>query len=178
MNGSSLQFNVRDLLEKAKRLPRPKVKGVTLSLPFVSVDIEIDDSDKKIAREVLLRLRDKRVLVASECCDSCIKNSLASIQDIRALLVDKQVALTDDNSPLFVVFDLMLLGIRQFLTYTERFDPNHDRQYYFDSLNILREHLLRCVTAISEASGVEPKFTNRMTFDPKWSDKIYLNDSD
>lgn len=165
---------MRDLANRANKLPKPKVKGVSVNLPFLSIDVEFDDSETRIAREVLLRLNDKRVLVASECCDSCIRNSLTSIQEIRKLLVDKQVELTDDNGPLFLLFDLMLIGIRQFMTYTEGFDGIRDRQEYFAALQVLREHLHRCISAIGRVSGIEPKFINQMSYDPNWSGKVYL----
>jgi hypothetical protein len=174
MKRSSLQFNVHEVAEKARRLARSKVRGVSLSFPFVSVDLVLEDADKRIAREVLLRLRDKRVLVASECCDSCARSSLSSIQEIRRLLVDKQVELADNDGPLFLVFDLMLLGIRQFLTHTESLNSTRDRDGYFAALQVLREHLLRCVVQIARVSGTPPELTNRMPFDPLWAEDVYI----
>lgn len=171
---SSLKFDVSSVVERAKLLPKPKVKGITINLPFLSIDLAASDDEKRIAREVLIRLRDKRVLVAWECCDSCIRNALASIQDIRTLLVNKQVELNDENSVLFLLFDLMLAGIRQFLTYTERYDPHIHREEYFGSLDTLRGHLLRCVEEIAKAGNTSPKLSNRLNFNPVWEKEIYI----
>src|SRR3546814_18027624 len=78
------------------------------------------DRERSVAREVVIRLRDRRVLCAWECCDSCIDQALASLQEIRRTIVDKQVDLADlQDGPLYAVLDAMALGIRQFLTYEQ-----------------------------------------------------------
>lgn len=64
-----------------------------------------------------IRLKDRRVLCALECCDDCIANAHKSLQEIRAAVVDKQVELSDmHDGPLYLLIDAMTLGIRQFLT--------------------------------------------------------------
>lgn len=171
---SNLKFEVSSILQRAKRLPKPKVKGVSINLPFLSINLAASDDEKKIAREILIRLRDKRVLVAWECCDNCIKNALASIQDIRALIVDKQVELPNENSAMFLLFDLMLAGIRQFLTFTERYDPHIHREEYFGALELLRGHLLRCIEEIAKLGNTTPKLSNRLDFNRIWGKEIYL----
>jgi len=171
---SNLIFDVSSVLRKAKHLPKPKVKGITVNLPFLSIDITASNIERKIAREVLIRLRDKRVLVANECCPTCINNSLASIQEIRTLLVNKQVELPDENSALFVLFDLMLAGIRQFLTFTERYEPIINRNGYLGALEVLRGHLLRCVQEIAKVGNTSSKLSNRLGFNPIWEDSLYL----
>ena len=75
---SNLKFDVSSILQRVKTLPKLKVKGVSINLPFITIDMAASDIERKIAREVLIRLRDKRVLVAWECCDSCIKNALGA----------------------------------------------------------------------------------------------------
>lgn len=171
---SDLKFDVSAILQRAKLLPKPKIKGVSINLPFLSIDLAVSDDERKIAREILIRLRDKRVLVAWECCDNCIKNALASIQDIRTLLVNKQVELPDENSVLFLLSDLMLAGIRQFLTFTERYDPHIHREEYFGALEVLRGHLLRCIEEIAKVGNTSPKLSNRLNFNPLWDREIYV----
>jgi hypothetical protein len=171
---SNLRFDVADLIERAKRLPKPKVESVSINVPFLTVNVSASNIEKKVAREVLIRLRDKRVLVAWECCNSCIRNALISIQEIRSLLVDKQVELPNEDSPMFLLFDLMLTGIRQFLTFTERKDPFLYRDEYLGALEVLRGHLLRCIDQIAKLSGTKPSLSNRLAFDSEWSPERYI----
>jgi hypothetical protein len=168
-----LKFDVSSVVSRAKRLPRPKIEGVSINLPFVTVNVSATDTEKKVAREILIRLRDKRVLVASECCDSCIQNALKSIMEIRSLLVDKQVEMPGDDSPVFILVDLMLAGVRQFLTFTEKRDPHLYRHEYFAALELLRGHLLRCIEQLALLAGTSPHLSNRLQFDPDWSPDIY-----
>ena len=106
------------------------------------------------------------MLSAWECCDDCIDLALASLQEIRKLLVEKQVELSDlSDGPLFLFMDAMALGIRQFLTFEEALERpkgvlrsrrlgRHDRlpemrQAYFDALEVLRGHLSRCLGQVA-----------------------------
>jgi hypothetical protein len=140
----------------------------------LSIEVDISNDERKIAREILIRLRDKRVLVAYECCDNCIKNALFSIQDIRKLLVDKQVELPSENSSLFLILELMLTGIRQFLTFTERYKPHIHREEYFGTLEILRGHLLRCLKEVAKVGNTSPPLSNWLKFNPEWEKGIYV----
>lgn len=83
------KFDMSMLLRKARRLMKKRIDGVTISVPFLSFTITPDDLEQKAAREILMRLADKRVLNAFECCDSCVEYALASLQEIRSLLVEK-----------------------------------------------------------------------------------------
>ena len=89
-----MKFRFDELFQKAQRLAKKHGGTVTLRLPFISVAVNPDDVEKKVARELMVRLPDRRVLSSKECCDNCIDNSLASIQEIRKVLVDKQVELS------------------------------------------------------------------------------------
>jgi hypothetical protein len=170
----SLTFDVSSVVSRARRLPRAKVKGISINLPFLSINVSSEDTERKVAQEVLIRLRDKRVLVARECCDSCIDNALKSIVEIRRLLVDKQVELSSEDGPLFVLLDLMLVGIRQFLTFTEVRDPHYHREDYLGALQTLRGHLLRCVEQIAKLGGTTPRLSDRLAFDTEWSPEVYV----
>ncbi|MCW2337494.1 GNAT superfamily N-acetyltransferase [Sphingobium sp. B2D3A] len=142
-----------------------------MNLPFVSIAVSPKDRERQVARRIVLRLRDRRVLSAWECCDDCIENALASLNEIRQLIVDKEVELADlQDGPLFLLLDAMAAGIRQFMTYEEllrraddapphpRFAdfhrPEDVRQGYFDGLEILRGHLSRCLGQIAVIAGM------------------------
>jgi hypothetical protein len=115
------QFDLSALLQKARRTFQKRVEGVSISLPFVSFSVRPEDREKRVAREVVIRLADRRVLNASECCDGCIDQALASLQEIRTLLVDQQVELADlTDGALYLLLDLMREGIRQFLTFEQQ----------------------------------------------------------
>lgn len=85
------QFDLTDLLAKARRQFGGRIGDVTLNLPFVSVAVSPKDRERQIAREIVIRLRDRRVLSAWECCDDCIDNALASLREVRQTLVENQV---------------------------------------------------------------------------------------
>jgi hypothetical protein len=164
------RFDIRESLKKFRRLAKSHVGAVTLNLPFFSVSVNPTGEEKKIARELVIRLTDRRVLSAYECCDHCIEEALVSLQQIRRLVVDKQVELSGvQNGPLYLLTEAMVEGIRQFLTFEQRLNhskrpartPNrHElpfeiRQEYFDGLEILRAHLSNCLTQVAEIAGME-----------------------
>jgi hypothetical protein len=164
------KFDLRDVLGRARRLATASLGDITLNLPFVSVAVNPKDKEKRVARELVIRLKDRRVLTAWECCDGCIDQALASLQEIRRLLVDKQVELADlQDGPLYVLVDAMAVGIRQFLTFEQRLQsagvqanapsefgrPQDTRQAYFDGLEILRGHLSRCLGQIAKLAGMD-----------------------
>lgn len=184
-----LQFDVSDLVRKAHRHAKKRVEGITLNLPFVSFSIRPDDVERKIAREVVIYLADRRILNAFECCDSCIEKALESLQDIRSFLVGKQVDLSKyTDGGLYIVFELMLSGIRQFFTFEENLrmvNPEfpgsfHDRIYrrdfqpYFTALEVLRGHLYRCLEQISIVADIEiPKISAHMRYNDCWQVEVY-----
>jgi hypothetical protein len=165
------RFDMREPLKKFRRLAKSHVGAVTLSLPFFSVSVNPTGEEKKIARELVIRLSDRRVLSAYECCNHCIKEALVSLQEIRRLLVDKQVELSGvQDGPLYILTQAMADGIRQFLTFEQRLNhsskrmpsardrdefPREIRQQYFDGLEILRAHLSNCVTQVAEIAGMK-----------------------
>lgn len=183
------KLDVRDTILRARQL-RNRIGDVTLNLPFVSISVNPDDVEKDIAREIIIRMNDKRVLSGRECCDGCIESSLASLREIRALLVDKQVALSNArDSALFLLLDLMALGIRQFATYEELIRgsvraghphfstfvrPSEIRESYFAALEILRGHLSRCIVQVAALAGM-PVPTGGMiaTYEGAWDTNVY-----
>lgn len=116
----SFRFDLRGLLTEARRRVNSRVDGISINLPFISFRINPTDLEKKAAREIVIRMADRRVLNASECCDSCIDQALTSLKDIRGLLVDKQVELSHAvDIPLYFLIELQLEAIRQFLTFEQ-----------------------------------------------------------
>jgi hypothetical protein len=163
------KFDLTDLLARAHRQVAGRMGDVTLNLPFVSIAVSPKDRERRVAREIVLRLRDRRVLSAWECCDDCIDRALMSLKEIRQLIVDKEVELAElQDGPLFLLLDAMAIGIRQFMTFEEllrrdegahpRFGEFHRppdvRQAYFDGLEILRGHLSRCLGQIALIGGM------------------------
>jgi hypothetical protein len=159
-------------LSWARRHASNRLAGatVTLNLPFVSISVAPKDRERTVARELVIRLKDRRVLSAFECCDDCIDRALASLGEIRKLLVEKQVELSDlADGPMFALMDAMAQGIRQFQTYEEllrlpdgarhgrgAFHRPHDvQQSYFDALELLRGHLSRCLGQVAAMAGME-----------------------
>ncbi|XOB65766.1 hypothetical protein ACMC5R_03210 [Deferribacteres bacterium DY0037] len=64
-----LKFEITNLLKKAQNKVKKHVDDVTINLPFISFSVKPTDKEKSVARELLIRLIDKRVLSSQECCD-------------------------------------------------------------------------------------------------------------
>ena len=84
------QFDFRDLTNEAKRRFGNRVGDVKINLPFLSFSVRPTSLEKEVAREITIRLKNKRVLNSRECCDNCIDKALESLQGIRGLLVDQR----------------------------------------------------------------------------------------
>lgn len=185
------QFDLSDMLGKARRRLSGSIGDVTLNLPFVSIAVSPKDRERVIARELIIRLSDRRVLSSHECCDGCIDGSLASLQEIRQALVEKQVELSKmQDGPLYLLIDMMRQGIRQFQTYEERLRVSDDgtalkprgefwrepevRQHYFDALELLRAHISRCLVEAATIGGVDPAQSVRVEYQGAWPLDRYL----
>jgi len=186
------QFDLSTLLQKARRIFQKRVEGVSISLPFLSFSVRPDDRERRVAREIVIRMADRRVLNAFECCDGCIDQALASLQEIRALLVDKQVELADlTDGPLYLLIDFMREGIRQFLTFEQQLGgrdrspqyrgPHRRREVqelYFAGLEALRTHLHRCLIQVAVIADIEiPGIAEHMRYDPAWALEAYIQPS-
>ena len=156
------RFDLRSLLATARRKVNSSVDGISINLPFVTFSVKPADLERKVAREIVIRMAERRVLNAFECCDNCIDQALESLQKIRSMLVDKQVELANHtDSALYLMIDAMSDAIRQFLTFEQRlkqaslrplifipevsgFERPFDRQeQYFAALEMLRRHLYK-----------------------------------
>ncbi|MGE0825801.1 MAG: hypothetical protein AB7G75_32915 [Candidatus Binatia bacterium] len=187
------QFDLRSLIGDARRKLSNCIDGVTINLPFVSFNVKPDDIERKVAREIVIRMADRRVLNAFECCDNCIDQALASLKEIRTLLVGKQVDLADTTEgSLSLLIALMLEAIRQFLTFEQRLNdrvpeqriilpdsfssqpPYSNREQYFAALEMLRAHLYRCLMQVSKIADIKiPKITESMRYDETWQLEVY-----
>ena len=183
------QFDVSDLIGKAMHRVKKRINGLTINLPFVSISVKPDDLEQKVAREVVIRLADKRVLSAFECCDSCVEQALSSLQEIRTILVDKEVELSGQtDGGLYLILEMMLEGIRQFFTFVEGVRTaspgfpgelhtrhhRHDLQPYFAGLEMLRGHLYRCLTQVAVIAKTKiPKISDHMRYEDVWQLAAY-----
>ena len=183
-----MKFAFDALLTKAKRLAKKHGGDVTVNLPFLSFTVAPEDVERRAARELLIRLADKRVLNSKECCDNCIDHSLASLQEIRAVLVEKQVELSSlSDGSVFLLTEYIAEGIRQFLTATERYansasstsgDSYRDprvRESYFQALELLRFHIHSCLLQLSKLAGAEtPRVAAYLRSEAEWHQVAYV----
>ncbi|MFP5207434.1 MAG: hypothetical protein ACLGP3_03770 [Acidobacteriota bacterium] len=58
------KFEVAHVIKRLKSLPVAVDGAVKISIPFLDVTVKVDDREKKIARELVIRLADRRVLNA------------------------------------------------------------------------------------------------------------------
>jgi len=178
------------------KIPQPEdppLSRTHVHLPFISFTVCPDDLEQKVAREIVIRMADRRVLNAGECCDNCIDQALASLQEIRKLLVDKQVELAKaTDGTLYIVIEFMLEAIRQFLTFEQQLRdipqpspiwlpqvpdfhrPPDQREAYFAGLEMLRAHLYRCLEQVAAIAQISiPKIAENMRYNDAWQLDAY-----
>lgn len=164
------QFDITHVLKGLARCADARPGAVHLSVPFIRLLAHPSALEKTLGKEIVVRAVDRRVLSAQECCDSCIDSALQSLQELRAQLVQRRVELMgEQKSVLFQLIDLMLVAIRQFLTFEQKLHNKHrensldlgdsfrlpeDRQIYFDALELLRGHLSRSLGQIGVVAGM------------------------
>ncbi len=170
------KFEIGNIVDRVRKLP-VSVEGVTITLPFVEVTLKPDDLERRVAREVVVRLADRRVLNAWECCDGCIDNALKSLQEIRQTIVGKQVELSSKtDGVLYLLLDSIRDAIRQFLTFEQRLvrRSSESRELYFAALEMLRAHIHRSLLQISKVAGMEiPGISTQMRYDSNWQLEAY-----
>jgi hypothetical protein len=173
------KFDLSSVVSRARRLPKA-VDGISINLPFVSVSVKPDNTERRVAREIVIRMADRRVLNAFECCDDCIDRALASLQEIRRFIVDKQVDLADHaDGALYLLLEAMAEGIRQFSTFEQRLSRRpEDREKYFAALEMLRAHLHRVLLQVSVLGDVKiPKIADQMRYSEAWQLEAYRTPS-
>jgi hypothetical protein len=187
------RFDFRTLLKAWRRKINTRIDGVSISLPFLSFKVNPTDLEQRVAREIMIRMANRRVLSSSECCDNCIDQALDSLRGIRALLEQQQVELVQAmDSPLYLLLELQLEAIRQFLTFEQRLNAKppragivlphasdahrapDTRESYFAALEMLRAHLHRCLIQVAKIGDVSvPKFADHMRYDEAWQLAAY-----
>jgi hypothetical protein len=188
----AFQFDISKSIKSARKFVNRHVGEVSIEIPFMSFTINPTDIERKVARELLIRLPDKRVLNAKECCDSCIDNALTSLQEVRKILVEKQVDLAEyHDEGLYLLIELMAEVIRQFLTYEESLKARESRgrpssksefyrdpeirEAYFEVLKQLRFHIHSCLTQVSKIAQMEtPKIESYLKSNDAWMLSLYL----
>lgn len=175
------KFDITALLGRFRSLPLDVDASATIGLPGFKVTVRIDDVERRVARELVIRLADRRVLNAWECCDSCIDNALKSIQEIRRLLIDKQVELAHrSDSALYLLIEMMAEGIRQFLTFEQSLSHGRNARAealegYFAGLEMLRAHLHRSLRQVATIAEIEiPGIADAMRYDDEWDFNAYV----
>ena len=173
------KFDVSGIVKRFRKLPI-SVDGVTISIPFVSMTVKPNDVERKVAREIVIRLADRRVLSSKECCDGCITDALKSLQEIRAITVDKQVELSSKtDGVLYLLLDFIRDSIRQFLTFEQRLrklrkEEREKREIYFAALEGLRRHIHRTLLQISKIADMEiPGIVDYLRYDEHWQMEAY-----
>ena len=53
------KFDLTDLLARARRQVAGRIGDVTLNLPFISIAVSPKDRERRVARDMILRLRDR-----------------------------------------------------------------------------------------------------------------------
>src|SRR5688572_8758993 len=107
------RFDISGLLATVAQNPNARATAVPITLPFVSVMSDPTDRERRLAGELVVQLRDRRVLQSRECCDGCIDDALRSLQEIRSELVRAQLQLVGDEGVILgQLVELMLIGIR------------------------------------------------------------------
>lgn len=178
------KFEISRVVQRLRSLPVSMDGAIKISVPFLELTVKADDREKKIARELVIRLSDRRVLNAFECCDECIDNALKSLQEIRQILVDKEVELSDKrDSALYILMDSIRDAIRQFLTFEQRLSGKHQsgrghyyeqREMYFAGLEILRAHIHRTLIQIAKIAGHDTSgIAPGMRYDENWQLDAY-----
>lgn len=179
---TDLKFNFQSLLSRKIKQAKDSIDNITINLPYISFSIKPKNKEKTVAKEIIIRLSDKRVLNSRECCDDCIKNAILSIDEIRQLLVDKQVELMDyTDSILYLIIEMILESIRQFFTYIEKYKLELDfdkffrkKEIYFGAIELLRSHIYRCLIQISKIAEIKiPKIQNYVRYNEKWELSYY-----
>ena len=64
------KFDLRKLLTRARQQINDRVSGVSINLPFLTFSVQPEATETKVAKEIVIRLADRRVLNAFECCDT------------------------------------------------------------------------------------------------------------
>ncbi len=176
---SSLQFKVQKLLKKAKKRIGQSVDGISITLPLISANLKIRQVERQIAREVAVKLKNRRVLKPrKEADEHNIEKEIASIQKIRGLLVEKQVELAQSDlgdGDFYLIIEFMLAPINQFLSFHEKWSRKKgDLEAYRSTYELLRDHVCSCLAQIYRIARMKiPPDLVYSRYDRKWNLDAY-----
>ena len=177
------KIEISNLVKQMRDLPVAVNAKIKISVPFFEVTVEPDDRERKIARELVIRLSDRRVLNTHECCDGCIDQAIASLKEVRGILVDKQVEFSDKaDTALYILTDSIREAIRQFLTFEQRLEGKHklgernhkEQEIYYAALEMLRAHIHRTLIQIAKIADFQiPEIPDYMRYEEAWQLNVY-----
>jgi hypothetical protein len=180
---SPFKLDLSSVVKRMKGLPIAVDAKIKISIPFFELTVKPDDRENKVAREIIIRLADRRVLNSSECCDNCIDEALGSLKEIRKVLVEKQVELSDkSDSALYILIDSIREAIRQFQTFEQRLNGKHkvegrryaERESYFAARELLRGHIYRTLLQIAKVGDFDIRRSEpQMRYDEVWDVSVY-----
>ncbi len=159
------------------------VDSVSLSFPFgVSLNYKPKTSDIEIARDIVIKLIDRRVLNSKECCGNCINDSINSIKEIKSDLIGiKSKLLNNLDEPLYYLIDYIIAGINVFFDFMERYsnDIEANKEIYFSALETIRNHTTDCLHEISKIGNIkiDKKLYAYRTNRNEWDLKYYCNNT-
>lgn len=171
---NNFTIDIADLVAKCRHNLNKRVVGLEITAPpGITFVVEPHDPEVTAARKIVIFLRDRRVLNASECCDNCIDHSLASLGKIREYLVGQQQELANlSDGILYLMTEFILDAIRQFMTYSEHLERDYEpsgssipdlrrhpqaRAAYLSALNRLRRHISDTLFQVRLIAGEDPQ---------------------
>ena len=136
-----------------------KIDSIGLSFPFgLNITYKPIDSIKEIAKVIIIKLIDRRILNSKECCGSCIEQSVLSLKEIKAVLINEKTKLIKQiNTLLYYYVDYIIIAINTFFDFTERYYEKKEeyRGLYFDALEKIRNHVAKCMKEILKIAEYE-----------------------
>jgi len=164
-----LRFDFSEFKNKEQHIQEKYKSGkVYINLPDgLNFSFDPSQDEKNIGKEIFVCIRASRVLNSKECCDTCVKEALDSLKDMRKIIVEmerKLVYVSDIDSPIHLLLEYAASGIRQFQTYTQFYTPKENEREYMEALTILRVHLLRTFDEINLIGGSTEKYGWRYDF--------------
>lgn len=96
-------------------------KGVSINLPFISFTVRVDETERDVARELLICLDDRRLLKRSHSCEKPTPLAIESVGKIRDLVVQMKAKLRNHTSgALYQMLEMMHLATVEFVNFIEK----------------------------------------------------------
>ncbi len=173
----TLKFRIDSIVDLARKVGSFSADGVTVKLPFISFSFKPNDTEQSVAKVSIIYLKDKMFFnPRKEEGDHNIQSEIGSLRNIRKFLNKRQMDLSDHTKGgLFLIIELMLSPIRQFLTFHEH--NSSLKEYstiYHEGYALLRDHLCSCISRIHQIAGIEiPEVYTYFNYDSQWNLDAY-----